>query len=533
MPKAAGITANGFGCCSIWNYGFKRLSIHRRGGYRERRLKLRSFKELVTHASHYFVGQLLILIGGFISMPIMTRLLTKEEYGVMNLVFVTLGWLGPIARLGFPPSITRFYAEYKKKGDGLLQSFCSNILFGTVLSATVVVSGTVLASYVLEKNSSFSHLGPYLRIASLLVLVRAINGVLQEIRRAEKRHFLFNLALIISKYGTLLCSISLLYIYKDVMGVFVGSMIAEFAVLVIFLIHLIVEKKIGLVKISRDLLGVANKYGFPLVLVGSAATILDSGDRYVIQYFLNSAAVANYSVVYDLSSFLASFLLTPIRLAIVPIIFSLWTDQGDEATTAFAAKALKHIFLLIIPVILGFSALGKEIIAILASAKYADTGGLIPYVIAGLLIGEINFLLTSGLRTQKKTAILAWITVASGVLNVILNVIFVPYYGIKGSAIITLFSYLLHTTVCYKISSKYLAMKIDFKSIFKAIGASVVMIILMLIIGDVTRYALVNLGVRILIGVFSYGVLLLLLDRELKEDVFAAIKSKNFFLTTA
>ncbi|MGH7495703.1 MAG: lipopolysaccharide biosynthesis protein [bacterium] len=494
---------------------------------------MRSFKEFINHTFHYFAGQLLVIVAGFISMPIMTRLLTKEQYGVMSLVFVTLGWLGPIARLGFPPAITRFYAEYEKQGEVLLRSFCSSVLFGTILSATLVMFGTILASHVLENDGSFGHIGRYLRVAAILILIRPINGVLQEIRRAEKRHFIFNLAAIISKYGTLSCTIALLYVYKDVMGAFIGAIIAEGLVLVILLTHLVMDRQIGLVRISREILRLTNKYGFPLVLVGSSATILDFGDRYVIQYFLNSEAVANYSVAYDLSNFLAGFLLTPIRLAIVPIVFSLWTEKGDEATTAFTTRALKLIFLLIIPTILGFSVLGKEILTLLASAKYADSGGLIPYVIAGLLIGETNFLLTSGLRTQKKTGILAWITIASGVLNVILNCIFVPYYGIKSSAIITLFSYLLHTTVCYKVSSRYLVMRMDFKSMFRATAASIVMIILILMIGEVVPNALLNLGIKIVIGALCYGVLLLLLDRELRNELLAFIKNKKSSLTAA
>ena len=60
---------------------------------------------------YYFAGQCLVLLAGFISMPIMTRLLSKEEYGLLNLVFLTTTLLGTIAHLGFAPAIARFYAE--------------------------------------------------------------------------------------------------------------------------------------------------------------------------------------------------------------------------------------------------------------------------------------------------------------------------------------------------------------------------------------------------------------------------------------
>jgi len=460
-------------------------------------------------------------------MPLMTRFLTKEEYGLMSLVFVTLSWLGTIARLGFAQSTTRFYAEYKKKGSAPLQGFCSNILFGTILSGTVVVSGAILASYLLERNNSFSNFAYYLRIAAVIVLFRITVGVLQEIYRAEKSHFLYNLISIGERYGSLFCSIFLLYLYRNITSVFLGTIIAEGIVMVIFSIHLFLDKKIGLVGISREILSEANKYGIPLVLVGSSAVILDSGDRYVIQYFLNSEAVANYSVAYDASNFLGTFILTPIRLAIVPILFSLWVNQGEEATAAFTAKALRYIFSLIIPTIFGFSLLGREIITLMASSKYTESSELIPYVVSGILIGGINFILSSGLRTQKRTAILAWMTLASGALNVFLNFIFVPYYGIKSSAIITLVTYLLHTVVSYKISSKYLVIKVDFKAILKSICASVAMVSLILALGDFSQNVFVSLVVKVLIGIFSYTTMLLTIDRELRESLLSSLRDKK------
>jgi O-antigen/teichoic acid export membrane protein len=492
-----------------------------------------AFKEFVVHSSHYFVGQILLLLAGFISMPVMTRLLTKEEYGTMSLVFLTLTWLSTIARLGFAQSVTRFYAEHKKKGNSHLQSFCSNILFGTLFSSTTVVLGTLLVSYILEKNDAFKDLGYYLRMASVIVLFRVILNGFQEIYRAEKNHFLYNLLSISDRYGTLACSILLVYLYKSISGIFLGTIIAEGIVVAIFLTHLIWDKKIAFVKISREILSEANKYGLPLVVVGSSAFILNASDRYVIQYFLSADAVATYSVAHDLCDYLATFILTPIRLAIVPIIFSIWANQGDEATSTFISKTLRHICLLIIPTLFGFSFLGKEVIILLTSSKYADSSELIPYVASAVLIGGIDFILSSGLRTQKRTALLAWLVLAAGVVNLTLNVIFVPYYGIKSSAIITLITYLLKNLISYKISSKYLAIQLDFRAIVKSIAASTAMVTLLVVIGDLSQNIFADLIAKMLIGAFCYTTLLLLFDRESRESLSSLRKDKKLFFKSA
>src|SRR5262249_38059902 len=179
--------------------------------------------------------------------------------------------------------------------------------------------------------------------------------------------------------------------------------------------------------------------------------------------------------------------LAPIRLAIVPIIFSLWVNQGDEATAAFASKALKYIFALIIPTIFGFSLLGKEIITLLASAKYAEASELVPYMISGVLIGGLDFILSAGFRAQKRTTIVALIALFSCTLNILLNFIFIPYYGLQSAAIITLVTYLLRTFMLYKISLKYLHIYIDLKFIVKSLISSIIMMSIIFFIYEISK----------------------------------------------
>jgi O-antigen/teichoic acid export membrane protein len=81
-----------------------------------------TFSELISHIWGYSLGQGLVILCGMISMPIMTRLLSKEQYGLMSLVFLTLTFLGMFARMGFQQATTRVFHDYKIKGKLELQS---------------------------------------------------------------------------------------------------------------------------------------------------------------------------------------------------------------------------------------------------------------------------------------------------------------------------------------------------------------------------------------------------------------------------
>ncbi|NMC73322.1 MAG: oligosaccharide flippase family protein, partial [Geobacteraceae bacterium] len=70
-------------------------------------------KTLVKQSSHYFVGQAAILAAGFLSFPILTRIFSVGEYGLMSLVTTTLFIAVAVVKFGIPNSIVRFYAEYR------------------------------------------------------------------------------------------------------------------------------------------------------------------------------------------------------------------------------------------------------------------------------------------------------------------------------------------------------------------------------------------------------------------------------------
>lgn len=478
-----------------------------------------AFKELLVHALHYFMGQALLMLAGLVSMPIMTRLLSKEEYGIMSLVFLTLTWLSTLARLGFTQSVTRFYAEYRQQGALWLQFFCSTMVMGACLTSLLVVLGTVAVSYWWETPEAPKSVMFYLRVSAGIVFLRVVLSIFQEIYRAEKQHFVYNAISIADRYCSLGIGILLYLLYHDIFCVFLGIMVTESLILLGTFYQHLSSKSVKIILPSWRMLLDANQYGLPLVFVGSFAFILDVGDRYVIQYLMDAEAVANYSVVYDASSYLGTFFLAPVRLSIMPIIFSMWATQGEQETAAFMTKVLRYVAFAIIPAIFGFALLGKPLLTLLASAKYAASSPLIPYIFAGVLLGEIDFLLSSGLRTQKKTLLLAGITLSACLVNVVLNIIFVPLYGLQSAAVLTLVTYALKASLSYIISVKHLHVDLPWRELVKATAASLLMTAMLYSLGSLSASLLVDVLAKVLLGALCYGVIICLIDAEIKAYV--------------
>ena len=123
---------------------------------------------------------------------------------------------------------------------------------------------------------------------------------------------------------------------------------------------------------------------------------------------------------------------------------------------------------------------------------------------------------TQGLYLAKRTDISGKIWITAAVLNLGLNIVFVPYIGMIGAAITTLIAFTLVFTLATYYSFKYIRFDIDFRFILKSIFASIVM---SLVIIKWSPIGLLN--VLTVIGVCAgvYSVILLRLKGVKKEEI--------------
>ena len=234
---------------------------------------------------------------------------------------------------------------------------------------------------------------------------------------------------------------------------------------------------------------------------------------------IDPAAVASYSVPYDLCAQVESAVTAPMRLAIVPVIMSMWANENAEATAAFVSRSLRNVWRLLVPVGFGFAALSAPILTLIASAKYSDSSAMVPLLLPALLLGGTCFLPICGFTLHKKTGRLALIVLAMGLLNILLNLILLPRYGIRGAAMATLITYVVHAVLLYSIGFFYLRFKLQMRPVAVSFVLSLLMWLLLRSIGEVSPILIVDILARTLVGVIFYTVGILTLDRELRTMV--------------
>jgi O-antigen/teichoic acid export membrane protein len=476
-------------------------------------------KTLVKQSSHYFVGQAAILAAGFLSFPILTRIFSVSDYGLMSLVTTTLFIAVAVVKFGIPNSIVRFYAE--SKAADKLRPFFATLFLG--VSAFAVLAGVsfILVIQVCKGLFHDANLADLLSITALLIVMGCLSDVLMSFLRAEQRTKLYNAFAIFRRYATLVAGIAFaLYFVKGVKGYFLGQLLAATVILIVLL--LVFKDRLSLRKeyVSREMFTSSLKFGFPLVWAEFGHLLLNYVDRYLIQFYLGATALGMYTAGYNLATHITEVLISPLNYAMTPIYMSILVKKGEKETKDFFTKIFTYFLMVLLPVIFGSIAVGRDLILILASKKYLESYTILSYVLVGQSVYACTIILNNGLFIKNKTYIYNNIMILTFIINVILNMVLIPYSGITGAAQATLLSYIFFAVIITFYSFKEFSFRIDFHRIFLYTVSSLLMFFA--VKATFLGSSLLNILVQVVVGIVIYITAVVLFDGEIRRNLLTA-----------
>jgi O-antigen/teichoic acid export membrane protein len=474
----------------------------------------------------YYLLQAATIVGGLVSMPITTRLLSQFEYGVLSLTFATVSLGTVVGQLGFANAIARFYAERELVSAGAARHFSEVVFTGALASALLVtvVLGLVLGG-VLGWSPGDSP--KILALAAIIVVLRVLLTVLVSIYRSRLEVGAFAAVKLACQWGILVVALSLLLWKPAAITVLATTVFVEGLVLVVCLLEM---RRRGLLRRpawSWPLLKAANEYGWPLAFAGAAALVTSYADRFLIEHFLGTGAVAEYSIPYDLSSEVARALLLPVQTAVLPAIFRLWAAGRESEVRTSLSALTTNMLAVALPIAALFIALSDEIITALASDKYRASAALTVYLVPGVLLNEMSFLFAVGLRLSRETRAAALIALGGAAANIAINVVCLPRFGLPGAAVATTLTYGGMIVALYLWSRPVLRLHIRVGLLLKSCAATALMLAAVLGAGPVTSWLPLDVAVRGGAGVLIASACLLAIDSRLRSTLRNAIATRG------
>ena len=409
-------------------------------------------------------------LSGIIMLPILTKTLPIEEYGAWIQIMVTVSLIPPIALMGLPYTMVRFLAAEKNKKEiqNAFYSIATFILFvSLVISLLLFLISKPFAAVFLDDRIEL------VKIISLILPIQCLNGVCFDFFRTFQQIKRYSLFTLIRTYGNVAL---VAYAVLNGYGIF-GAVVA---VLITQIITFLLTGSLIITKIGVEIPNFSRmkeylSFGLPTVPGNLSSWVVNSSDRYLIGIFLGTAFVGYYSPGYALGSMISMFM-APLGFMLPAVLSKYYDENNMKEVKTVLRYSLKYFLALAIPSAFGLSLLSKTILTILSTPEIASQGYLItPFVAVSVVLLGIRAVIGQTFVLEKKTKISGTIWIMAAVLNLGLNLIFVPYIGILGAAITTLLAFALGLILTTYYSFKYLTFDIGFSFISKSIFASIVM----------------------------------------------------------
>jgi O-antigen/teichoic acid export membrane protein len=370
------------------------------------------------------------------------RILGPAEYGTYTLAFFLLPLVIPLARLGLPSCYERYVSKYEKRGelgDFLKRNYKLTIGSGIAFTLLIYLFSSQI-SILLFSSIEYKNIVVLCAISVVpLVFYENILGSFNGLR--------------IFKMSSLLkfCQISIFTLIGIVLVIFhpfaisvVGANLLTSILIAAIFGYLVWKNILSSVPQSSkiqedDFYKKMFRYSVWFIITPLFSTLFSYTDRLVLNHFLGLHEVGVYSVAMNISQLVFMFGMITGNV-LMPNLSKIWED-GDKARVIFILNlAIKFTSVMILCYSFVFVLFRAEILSFLYGNKYEDAISLIPILLLFWLNSSLVWLIGVYPNLIEKPYMPLLAIVPGFILNVFLNYMFIPIFGIKGAAIATLSS---------------------------------------------------------------------------------------------
>jgi O-antigen/teichoic acid export membrane protein len=166
--------------------------------------------------------------------------------------------------------------------------------------------------------------------------------------------------------------------------------------------------------------------------------ILQLSDRYLLGLSLSLGQTASYAVAYTLGNVLGPLIITPFSLAWHTAVYII--AKQDHARDVFRLIFLWYgLFLIFAASIL--SLVAHDVLLWIFPTEYTSAAAIIPLIAFSNVCYGLFEVFTVGTLLQQKLSLNLVVLPLTAFLNILLNVLFIPIWGVMGAALATLIAY--------------------------------------------------------------------------------------------
>ena len=391
-------------------------------------------KNIIKDSLLYTMSTVLTRGVSFLLLPIYTRAMSPEEFGILD-YFSALAAIATIVitleiMQGLARHIPECHADPEKK-----RRYASTCMWFTVSSYTsmlilVSVCSRPLANLLLDSPSK----SDLVELAAWSCWTAGILAVFNGQLRWELRARASAMLSLLTALLTIACTIFFVIILE--WGV-KGALIAQVTggVLALLPSLYLTRSSFGL---CFDGLFLRQMLVFSIPLIPSSLAVIFSAffDRIAIKELMSLSDVGVYAIAQKISMIMM-LVLVGFRTALTPLIY---THHEAESTPNALAKIFKGFTFFALVLFIIISVFAKDIIGFVSTPEYSNAVAVVPFLVFGVLLGNM-YIFAPGLDISRKTGVVSVINILVALGNLVLNYLLIPLIGIVGAALSSMIAF--------------------------------------------------------------------------------------------
>jgi O-antigen/teichoic acid export membrane protein len=391
------------------------------------------------------VGKCINLGVWFVVTPILVHRLGSTQYGLWALVGTIIVY-GALLDFGIGAAVSKYVAEYRSRGE--IAEASRLVATALCLYAVIGVVAAVVAAIVAPFFPVFFHVPEHAHATASWLCVVA--GLTIAVELPTSTAFAVLRGLQCYEQINLIGSVAMLLLGGAMIAVVMlgGGVVAVAAVNAPLALVMQVpmirairraqpDLRYGWGRPSRRLVRTVASFSSALFFVNAAERVNTKTDEFVIGAFLPVARIAPYSVARRLSE-LPQLLALQFINVLLPLASELDAEGDRKRLRALYVAATRLALVAYIPIGVGLMVLAKPFLTAWVGHGYArDSDIAVILTAAGLvaMFGWPGSLILQGVARHRLLAIFA---VASAALNLVLSVVLIGPFGVRGVAVATL-----------------------------------------------------------------------------------------------
>jgi O-antigen/teichoic acid export membrane protein len=429
-------------------------------------------KRLAKHSAVYGLGHVLSRSVSFFLLPLYTNVFSTGGFGVAGLAMTWLTLFTLLYCYGLDAGFMRYYVLASQARER--RAIFSTAL--TVLSLTSLAFSLLIYGLAPQLVSLFFGSGAREAGVDLVLLIRLLAGILfcdtvafipLLLLRADEHSWIYIAIKVMSALLFLAANLYCVLIAgMGVEGIFIANL-ATSALTLLAVVPIILRNASG--TLSRDWLRQLVHFGLPFLPTGMAIALLESADRLLLERLDSVAAAGLYNAGAKVGMIMG-LLVAAFRFAWQP--YFLATSREKDAKAIFS-RILTYMLGACLTLFLLMSLFIDELLQLriggytfFGEAFWASSR-VVPLIMASSILYALYLVFEAALYLEKKSGLIALITLAGVVVNLAANFLLIPNLGPLGSAWARAIAYALMAVGLYLAAQRHYPIPYEWGRILK------------------------------------------------------------------